>query len=635
MNISKIRNFWIIAHIDHWKSTLADRLLEITWTIDKRDMKSQTLDTMDLEQERGITIKLTPVRMKRKWYELNLIDTPGHVDFQYEVSRTLASVEWALLVVDATQGIEAQTLSNVYMAMEHNLDIIPVINKIDLPASDVEKVSEEIINLLWCKKEDIIPISAKTGQNVETVLEAIIERVNEPRVFDKDSQNENSELKALVFDSQYDTYRWVVSYVKVFSWEIKKWDTLHFLNTHKKIEALDVWYFSPKYVSAPKIENWSVWYVVTWLKSIRDAKVWDTLWKPKNIEWPKEKPETAKSIEWFKKVVPFIFAWVFPINSDEYPQFVIAIEKLMLNDSALTIEPEVSPALWHGYRCGFLWLLHLDIVKERLDRDFNMDVIITSPQVTYKVKLPWDKTQEYSRFNPELVDGTGTRIDVPVTSGTSTYIYISNPEDLPKRELYQSMEEPIAKCELITPSEYIGNLMQLAKERRWIFVNQAYIDKSRVLITYELPMAELIGDFYDELKSLSSWYASLNYEFLKYKEDDLVKLDVLIAWEKVDALSFFCHRSQASHIWGKITKKLKEVVPRALFAIAIQVAVGWKVVAREDISAMRKDVTAKLYGWDITRKRKLLDKQKEGKKKMKQFGKVSLPSEAFINLLKK
>ncbi len=626
MHISKIRNFWIIAHIDHGKSTLADRLLEITGTIDKRDMKSQTLDTMDLEQERGITIKLTPVRMMRKWYELNLIDTPGHVDFQYEVSRTLASVEWAVLIVDATQGIEAQTLSNVYMAMEHNLDIIPVINKIDLPASDVEKVSEEIIHLLWCKKEDIIPVSAKTGQNVETVLEAIIERINEPRVFEKESQNEQSELKALVFDSQYDPYRWVVSYVKVFSWEIKKWDTLHFLNTHKKIEALDVGYFSPKYVSAAKIENGSVWYVVTWLKSIRDAKVWDTLWKPRNIEWPKDKPESAKAIDWFKKVVPFIYAWVFPINSDEYPQFVDAIEKLMLNDSALTIEPEVSPALWHGYRCGFLGLLHLDIVKERLDRDFNMDVIITSPQVTYKIKMNWDRAQEYSRFNPEFID---------TWSWTFTYIYISNPEDLPKRELFQHMEEPIARCELITPSEYIGNLMQLAKERRWIYINQTYIDKSRVLITYELPMAELIWDFYDELKSLSSWYASLNYEFIKYKEDDLVKLEVLIAWERVDALSFFCHRTQASYIWGKITKKLKEVVPRALFAIAIQVAVGWKVVAREDLSAMRKDVTAKLYGWDITRKRKLLDKQKEWKKKMKQFGKVSLPSEAFINLLKK
>ncbi len=624
--LSKIRNFWIIAHIDHGKSTLADRMLEITWTIDKRDLKAQTLDTMALEQERWITIKLTPVKMQWKGYELNLIDTPGHVDFQYEVSRTLASVEWALLVVDATQGIEAQTLSNVHMAIENNLDIIPVINKIDLPAADVDKVSEEIINLLWCKKEEIIPISAKTGMNVETVLDAVIERIREPRVFNKLEQNPNSELKALVFDSQYDTYRWVVSYVKVFSWEIKKWDTLHFINSSKKIEALDVWHFAPKYVSDPKIENWSVWYVVTGLKSIREAKVWDTLWKPENVEWPKDKVENAKAIEWFKKVTPFIFAWVFPINSDEYPQFVDAVEKLMLNDSALSIEPEVSPALGHGYRCGFLGLLHLDIVKERLDREFNMDVIITSPQVTYRIKTIWDKREEYGRFNPELVE---------IWWWKFTYVYISNPEDLPKRELYQSIEEPIAKCELITPSDYIGNLMQLAQERRWILVNQTFIDSSRVLITYELPMAELIWDFYDELKSLSSWYASMNYEFLKYKEDDLVKMDVLLAWDKVDALSLMCHRSQAAFLWWKITKKLKEVVPRALFAIAIQAAVWWKVVAREDISAMRKDVTAKLYGWDVSRKRKLLDKQKEWKKKMKQFGKVSLPSEAFIGLLKK
>ncbi len=626
MNVSNIRNFWIIAHIDHGKSTLADRLLEITWTIDKRDMKAQTLDTMELEQERWITIKLTPVKMNWKGYELNLIDTPWHVDFQYEVSRTLASVEGALLIVDATQWIEAQTLSNVYMAIENNLDIIPIINKIDLPAADVEKVSEEIINLLGCKKEDIIPISAKTWMNVEKVLDTIIERIREPRVFDKLNQNEKSELKALVFDSQYDAYRWVVSYVKVFSWEIKKWDILHFLNSQKKIEALDVWHFAPKYVSDSKIATGSVWYVVTWLKSIREAKVWDTLWKPENVEWPKAKPIDAKAIDWFKKVTPFIFAWVFPMNTDEYPQFVDSVEKLMLNDSALSIEPEVSPALWHGYRCGFLWLLHLDIVKERLDRDFNMDVIITSPQVTYRVKMIWDKTEEFARFNAELVN---------TENQTFTYAYISNPEDIPKRELYQSIEEPISKCELITPSEYIWNLMQLAQERRWILVNQSFIDKSRVVITYELPMAELIWDFYDELKSLSSWYASMNYEFLKYREDDLVKLDVLIAWERVEALSQMCHRTQANYLGWKITKKLKEVVPRALFSITLQAAVGGKVVAREDISAMRKDVTAKLYGWDVSRKRKLLDKQKEWKKKMKQFGKVSLPSEAFINLLKK
>lgn len=631
MNLEKIRNFCIIAHIDHWKSTLADRMLEITGTIEKREMKNgQMLDTMDLEQERWITIKLTPVRMNWKWYEFNIIDTPGHVDFQYEVSRSLASVEWALLIVDATQWIEAQTLSNVYLAIENDLDIIPVINKVDLPAADVDKVSEEIINLLGCEKEDIISISAKTGLNVEQVLDAVITRVKTPRVFQETGLDNrpvsDQELKALVFDSQYDSYRWVVSYVKVFSWEIKKWDTLHFLNTHKKIEALDVWYFSPKYVSDKKIENGSVWYIVTGLKSIRDAQVWDTVWKPANVSWPKDKPEIAQAIEWFKKVTPFIYAWVFPMDTAEYPQFKDAFEKLMLNDSALQIEPEVSTALWHGYRCWFLGLLHLDIVKERLFRESWMDVIITSPQVTYKITRPWDKTSQYSRYHPELIQ---------MKWRTYTLISISNPEDLPARELYETISEPIAKCEIITPASYVWPLMQLAQERRWILLNQQYIDTTRMMITYELPMNELIWDFYDQLKSLSSGYASMNYEFLKYSEDDLVRLDVLIAWERVEALSTICHRTQAPYIWWKITKKLKEVVPRALFSIALQAAVWWKIVAREDLSAMRKDVTAKLYGWDVSRKRKLLDKQKEWKKKLKQFWKVNLPSEAFVNLLKK
>lgn len=630
MELKNIRNFCIIAHIDHGKSTLADRLLEITWTIDKRDIKAQTLDTMELEQERWITIKLTPVRMNWKNHELNMIDTPGHVDFQYEVSRSLASVEWCLLIVDATQWIEAQTLSNVYMALEHNLDIIPIINKIDLPAADVEKVSHEIISLLGCDESEIIAVSAKTWINVESVLDAVIDRVRIPQTIKTTSKEEKSvadeELKALVFDSQYDSYRWVVSYVKVFSWEIKKWDTLNFLNTWKKIEALDVWYFSPKYISNNKIWNWSIWYIVTWLKSIRDAQVWDTVWKAANISWPKDKAEDAKPIEWFKKVTPFIYAWVFPMDTSEYPQFKDAFEKLMLNDSALQIEPEVSWALWHWYRCWFLWLLHLDIVKERLFREFDMDVIITAPQVTYKIKRPWDKVSEYSRFTPKLIQ---------LWDKIYTEISISNPEDLPARELYESIEEPIAKCEIITPTDYIGPLMKLAQERRWILKNQSYIEWTRVMLTYELPMNELIWDFYDELKSLSSWYASMNYEFLKYKEDDLVKLDILIAWEKVEALAIICHRSQAAYLWWKIVLKLKEVVPRALFAIALQAAVWWRVVAREDLSAMRKDVTAKLYWWDISRKRKLLEKQKEWKKKMKQFGKVSLPSEAFINLLKK
>ena len=583
---------------------------------------------MELEQERWITIKLQPVRMNWKGFEMNIIDTPGHVDFQYEVSRSLASVEWALLIVDATQWIEAQTLSNVYMALENELDIIPIINKIDLPAADVEKVSEEIVNLLWCDESEIIPVSAKTWENVETILDEVIKRIKSPKVFESNLENiSNQELKALVFDSQYDPYRWVVSYVKVFSWEIKKWDTLHFLHSWKKIEALDIGYFKPMYTSDKKIENGSVWYVVTWLKDIKEAKVWDTLWKPENIEWPKKKPEQAEPISGFWEAKPFIFAWIFPMDSSEYPQLKDSIEKLILNDSALSIEPTVSPALWHGYRCWFLWLLHLDIVKERLFREFDMDVIMTAPQVTYRIKFAWDKSSDYSRFNPEIFEDWQNK--------KFTYIYISNPEDLPAREKYLTVEEPIAKVEIITPSDYIWPLMQLSQDRRGKFVNQSFIDDSRVMLIYELPMNELIWDFYDEIKSISSWYASLIYEFIKYNEDDMVKLDILIADEKVDALSFICHRTQAAYVWWKVCSKLKEVIPRALFAIKIQAAVWWKVVAREDLSALRKDVTAKLYGWDVSRKRKLLEKQKKWKKKMKQFWKVSLPSEAFVNLLKK
>ena len=627
MELKNIRNFCIIAHIDHGKSTLADRLLEITWTIDKRDMKhGQMLDTMELEQERGITIKLQPVRMNWKGYEMNIIDTPGHVDFQYEVSRSLASVEWALLIVDAAQGIEAQTLSNVYMAIENDLDIIPIINKIDLPAADFDKVAEEIVNLLGCEKSEIIWVSAKTWENVETILEEVIDRISSPKIY-TDKNPVNDELKALVFDSQYDPYRWVVSYVKVFGWEIKKWDTCHFLNTDKKIEALDVGHFSPTYISDKKIGLGSVWYVVTWLKTIRDAKVGDTMWKPENVEWPKAKPEDAMAIEGFWEVTPFIYAWIFAMDSSEYPLLKDAMEKLVLNDSALFVEQEVSPALWTGYRCGFLWLLHLDIVKERLMREFGMDVIMTAPQVTYRVVLLGDKLSEYSRYSAELMEN--------VKGQKCTRILVSNPEDLPSREKYLYIEEPIAKVEIITPSDYVWNLMQLSQERRWVFKNQQFIDSDRVMLTYELPMNELIWDFYDEIKSLSSGYASLNYEFIKFSEDDLVKLEVLIADEKVDALAFICHRDQSRYLWGKICANLKTSIPKALFTIKIQAVVGWDVVWRENLSAMRKDVTAKLYGWDISRKKKLLEKQKKGKKKMKQFGKVSLPSEAFVNLLKK
>jgi GTP-binding protein LepA len=627
MNLEQIRNFCIIAHIDHGKSTLADRLLEITWTIEKRDMKtSQMLDTMELEQERGITIKLQPVRMNWKGYEMNIIDTPGHVDFQYEVSRSLASVEGALLIVDATQWIEAQTLSNVYMAIENDLDIIPVINKIDLPAADFDKVAEEIINLLGCDKSEIIWVSAKTGENVEAVLEAVIERVSSPVVYgDKDPIND--ELKALVFDSQYDAYRWVVSYVKVFQGEIKKGDECHFLNTDKKIVALDVGHFSPSYTSDDKIGLGSVGYVVTGLKTIRDAKVGDTMWKPEIVEGPKAKPIDAQAIAGFGEVTPFIYAGIFAMDSSEYPLLKDAMEKLVLNDSALAVETDVSPALGHGYRCGFLGLLHLDIVKERLMREFNMDVILTAPQVTYRVVLLWDKKSEYSRYSAEFIENERGQ--------KCTRILVSNPEDLPAREKYLYIEEPIAKVEILTPNEFVWNLMTLSQDRRWVFKNQQYIDSDRVMLTYELPMNELIWDFYDEIKSLSSGYASLNYEFIRFNESDLVKLEILIAEEKVDALAFICHRSQSRILWGKICANLKTSIPKALFTIKIQAVVWWDVVGRENLSAMRKDVTAKLYGWDISRKKKLLEKQKKGKKKMKQFWKVSLPSEAFVNLLKK
>ncbi|MBP9811977.1 translation elongation factor 4 [Candidatus Gracilibacteria bacterium] len=621
-----IRNFCIIAHIDHGKSTLADRLMEITGTLLKREIQSQTLDNMDLERERGITIKLTPVRMEWKGTELNLIDTPGHVDFQYEVSRSLASVEGAILVVDASQGIEAQTLSNVYLAIENDLKIIPVLNKIDLPSADVERVSEEVMNLLGCKKEEIICVSAKTGLNVETILDAVIERMPEPKKLSKTSELlpheseafEAGVVKGLIFDSQYDSYKGVVVYLKLFSGEIKKGDKLEFINTGAKIEALEVGCFRPKYSPTDVLYEGEIGYVVTGLKSIHEARVGDTVFAGPS--------ESKNAITGFKKITPYIFAGVFPVETDEYPKMKDAMEKLQLNDSSLVTEHEASPALGYGFRCGFLGLLHLDIVKERLWREHDMDVIITSPQVTYKILITGDKRADYPRANPELIEFEGR---------TATYLYISNPEDLPKPGTYIHIEEPIAKVEMITPNEYIGNLMALAQERRGIFKNQTYLDSSRVVLHYEIPMSELVGDFYDDLKSLSSGYASLHYEPLRYKQDDIVKLDIRVAGDPVDAFAMMVHRSRARYLGGRVCEKLKENIPKAQFAIAIQAAIGGDVVAREDISALRKDVTSKLYGGDITRKRKLLEKQKEGKKKMKQFGRVSIPSETFVNILKK
>lgn len=649
---TSIRNFCIIAHIDHGKSTLADRLMELTGTLEKRDIQSQTLDGMDIERERGITIKLTPVRMQWKGVELNLIDTPGHVDFQYEVSRSLASVEGAILVVDASQGIEAQTLSNVYLALENDLTIIPVLNKIDLPSADIERTSEEVMNLLWCHKEDIIPVSAKTGINIEAILDAIVERIPEPKklsaaseILPHDTSDADTDVtKALIFDSQYDPYKWVVVYLKLFSGTIRRGDALEFINTGAKIEALEVGCFRPKYSPTGILYEGEIGYVVTGLKSITEARVGDTVFAGKK--------DSKHAIRGFKQITPYIFAGIYPVETDEYPKLKDAMEKLQLNDSSLVTEHEASPALGYGFRCGFLGLLHLDIVKERLWREHDMDVIITSPQVTYRVLVFGDKSADYPRAHPEVVrymrdlggfvsiedadDIRGEGAGAGLSDGQIyTYLNISNPEDLPKPGHYVHIEEPIAKVEMITPKDYIGNLMGLAQERRGIFKNQTYLDANRVVLHYAIPMSELVGDFYDDLKSLSSGYASLHYEPLRYQEDDIVKMDIRVAGEVVDAFSLMVHRSRARYLGGRICEKLKEHIPKAQFAIAIQAAIGNDIVAREDISALRKDVTAKLYGGDITRKRKLLEKQKEGKKKMKQFGKVSIPSETFVNILKK
>jgi len=583
-----IRNFCIIAHIDHGKSTLADRLLEITGTIDKRDMKhGQTLDMMDLEQERGITIKLTPVRMQWKGYELNLIDTPGHVDFQYEVSRSLASVEGAVLVVDATQGIEAQTLSNVYMALGNDLTIIPVLNKIDLPSADVPGTTKEIINLLGCREDEIIALSAKTGENVEALLDAVIERIPLPRKLDKNAklvEHDNpaafeNQTKGLIFDSQYDSYKGVVVYLKLFAGKLKRGDKISLLHTDAVVEVQEVGYFDPKYHAIESLNAGQIGYMISGLKTIADAKVGDTIFNGPT--------EDRTAIAGFKQVTPYIFAGIYPADTDEYPKLKESMDKLMLNDSSLTKETEMSPALGFGFRCGFLGLLHLDIVRERLLREFDMDIIITSPQVTYQAIIPGSKLEEFGRFSPELMEFEGR---------TSTKISFSNPDDMPKAGTFSALLEPIARVELITPAVSIGGLMKLAQERRGLFKNQTFLDEKRVVLTYEIPMAEIITDFYDSVKSVSSGYASVNYEFAYYRQEDLVKLDIIIAQEPVDAFSSVVHRTRAREVGIRLCEKLKESIPKAQFAIAIQAAVGANVIARETIGALKKDVTAKLYG---------------------------------------
>jgi GTP-binding protein LepA len=603
--MDNIRNFCIIAHIDHGKSTLADRFLEITKTIEKRGMThGQMLDTMDLEQERGITIKLTPVRMDWHGYILNLIDTPGHVDFAYEVSRSIAACEGAILVIDATQGIEAQTLANLYMAMEHNLKIIPVINKIDMPAAEPERIMMEIENTLAIPKEEVIMVSAKTGQNVEAVLQAVIDRIPSPnkagmRVEQK-IENDN-ESKALVFDSIYDSYRGVVSYVRMVSGQFKRGDKLRFLNSKTDIDITEVGYFKPKYQTQPELKAGEVGYVVTGLKAVGEASVGDTLWKGDRDNLPLVKP-----LPGYKKVVPMVYAGIYCVEGDDFPLLRDSIEKLTLNDAALIYEPDQSQALGSGFRCGFLGLLHMDIVQERLEREYGLNLIMTAPSVSYMVKF---KTKESKM--------------------------VSSPSHMPDGSYIDAIAEPWFKMEIVAPKEAAGRIMELVTKRRGLYKNMTYIDLERVLLHFEMPLATVIIDFYDALKNVSSGYASMNYDFIEYREEDLVKVDILVAGDRVDGFSFMCHRSEAHGTGARLAGKLKEIIPRAQFPISIQAAIGGKIIARETISGFRKDVTGYLYGGDVSRKNKLLDKQKKGKKRMKLMGNVELPQDAFQAILKK
>ena len=593
METEKNRNFCIIAHIDHGKSTLADRMMELTGTVAKREMKAQLLDSMELEREKGITIKLTPVTMQWKGHTLNLIDTPGHVDFSYEVSRSLQAVESAVLVVDATQGIQAQTLSNVYLAIEQDLEIIPVINKIDLPAADVEKVSAEIINLLGCKKEDIIGVSAKTGLNVEKVLDEIIAKAPAPRR----PEGADGATRALIFDSYFDDYRGVVLYVRTFNGRIPKNAEIHMMANNSNGLALEVGTLTPKMSPKDSLEEGEIGYIVTNLKTTREARVGDTV--------TLAKAPAVTPLPGYKLVLPFVYAGFFPVSNDQYKDLKEALEKLSLSDSALCFEPENSPVLGFGLRIGFLGLLHMDIIKERLEREFNLDLIITNPSTNYQVIL-----------------NSGEEIE------------IKSAADLPDISNVKEIKEPWVKGEIILPQSMIGNVLNLINDKRGHQTNLSYIE-DRAIIDFEAPMANLLTDFYDQLKSVTSGYASFNYELNGYRAEDLVRVDFLVAGNKMDALSVMCHRSEADGIGREVTKKLKEVIPRQNFEVALQAAIGARIIARETIGAYRKDVTVKIHTGDRDRKAKLLEKQKRGKARMKRFGKIDIPSEAFTVMLKR
>ena len=596
MNSDKIRNFCIIAHIDHGKSTLADRMMELTGTVSKREMKAQLLDSMELEREKGITIKLTPVSMHWRGYELNLIDTPGHVDFSYEVSRSLQAVETAVLVVDATQGIQAQTLANVYLAIEQNLTIIPVINKIDLPAADVEKVSKEIVNLLGCKEKDIIGVSAKTGLNVEKVLDEIIEKGGTVSSRNLDSKKPGT-TRALIFDSYFDDYRGVVLYVRIFDGKIEKGSPIHMMAAKSNGLALEVGRLTPDMSPKTTLNEGEIGYIVTNLKTTREAKVGDTVTLSKN---PAKTP-----LPGYKNVLPFVYAGFFPVSNEDYKALKEAIEKLSLSDSALRFEPENSPILGFGLRIGFLGLLHMDIIRERLEREFNLDLVVTNPSTNY-----------------EVIMNSGEELEIKSAS------------DLPDASEIKEIREPWVKGEIILPKPMIGSVLNLIVEKRGVQKNLSYIE-DRAIINFEAPMANLLTDFYDQLKSVTSGYASFNYELSDYRAEDLVRVDFLIAGTKNDALSIMCHRSEADAIGRTVTKKLKEIIPRQNYEVALQAAIGARIIARETIGAYRKDVTVKIHTGDRDRKAKLLEKQKRGKARMKRFGKIDIPSDAFTVMLKR
>ena len=598
MEIKKIRNFCIIAHIDHGKSTLADRILELTGTVPKREMKEQLLDSMELERERGITIKLQPVRMAYRQagqdYVLNLIDTPGHVDFSYEVSRSLQACEGALLVVDATQGIQAQTLANLYLAIEQGLEIIPVLNKIDLPAANVAQVSREVCSLLGCQPTDIISVSAKTGQIVEKILTAVVDRIPFPKTEPK------NKFRALIFDSIFDDYRGVITYVRVVDGQIRKGDKIFLMAGKSVSDSLEVGFFHPQLKAEKTLGAGEIGYIVTGFKGVEDARVGDTITLYQD--------RALTSLPGYKKVKPMVYAGIYAKNSSKYNLLREAMGKLKLNDAALQYEPEHSQALGFGFRCGFLGMLHLDIISERLRREFNLELIVTTPSVAYLV----------------------------YTTASATMV-VSSPLDLPSPPEIEKIEEPIMSVDIVTPTEYIGAIMKLVIEKHGQpTANEVeYLDKTRAILHYKIPLVGIVVDFYDKLKNVSSGYASLNYEFAGHQTADIVRMDILVAEEAISPLSSMVYREEAVIVGRKVVKALKDVLPRQMFEVKIQAAVGSKVLASEKIPPMRKDVTAKLYGGDVTRKRKLLEKQKKGKKRMKSIGKVDIPQEAFLTILKR